>query len=188
MFIAIVGSAGRRSDAQYMSRTLYERIVRDCEQQINQLSKSEEIHLISGGAALADHVAISLYLMDFVDSLTLYLPARWSSVDCKYHTSQDGNVANYYHQQFSRAICGNASRTLQGIQKAIDKGAAIDTSNLGFLNRNKAIAANCDAAIAYTFYNGKEPKPKSGTRHTWDRIPDSKIKIHRNLFELIEKK
>lgn len=189
MRIAIVGSAGRRSDAQHVSKQLYTSMVLDAKNQINEFWKSRldrSVDLVSGGAAFADHIAVSLYLMDSAHSLTLYLPAPWEAESgvYKFKDTREGSLANYYHRVFSEKICGSRRRTLEGIQKAADKGAVLNTDHPGFYKRNIQVG-KVDALIAYTFSHTGKPKP-GGTEHCWNNSP-APIKIHRNLFELMEK-
>jgi len=89
MKIAIIGTAGRKEDGAKLSKDVYHKMVADAQHQIAGLIKGgmplkyyqaadpkplyahvspTPINLVSGGAAWADHIAVSLYLMDHSDA------------------------------------------------------------------------------------------------------------------------
>ena len=196
MKISIIGTCGRRDDGPKMTRALYMKMVADARQQIviirerlvltpsyqsSEDNKISDTHLISGGAGWSDHCAISLYLMDLADSLTLYFPCKWtgSNQSVKGKISQTERTMRYYHALFSKKMGGN---TLAGIQKAIDKGAVYHEIEGGFLARN-LLVGRTDAVLAYTWGEGDMPKD-GGTAHTWSHS-DAPIKIHRPLSLLV---
>jgi len=177
MRIGIIGTAGRKDDEPRMSKQLYNRMVMEA---MLKIYEHEIVGLISGGAAWSDHIAVSIYLMNFVNvkSLTLHLPAEFDGKEFK--GSSSAKTANYYHSLFSKKMGGN---TLLGIEKARAIGANLITYN-DFKTRNLAIAEESDILIAFTFNNDDQPKPKSGTLHTWNNSKAFK-KIHVNLFDLM---
>jgi hypothetical protein len=187
MRIAIIGSAGRGPDGPKMSRELYFKMVEDARKEVLLLAyppnRTDDlavpIHLVSGGAAWADHIVVSLYLMDLADSLTLYLPCEFLEVFLQY--TDTGRIVQYHHSRFGEKMDGDSLSTCRGIQKAIDKGASIQ-AYCGFKARNLEVG-KVDAIIAYTWGEGTRPKP-GGTKHTWDNSP-APIKIHRPLGELV---
>lgn len=178
--VAIIGSAGRRTDGAKLNWNTYIKMylcVRN--KYIRLFRKNQKITAVSGGAAWADHIAISLYLANEVDELELHFPCRFDMENCRFHDEGDfkikrqssGNVANYYHKLFSNKIKGN---TLFGIKKAIIKGATFTVSQ-GFRNRNKKVATS-NYMIALTFSEGNRPNG-GGTAHTWNSS-GSITKIH----------
>lgn len=191
MKIAIVGSAGRKSDTQHVSRPLYEAMIYDAKATVQQIAMDERIDLVSGGAAFADHVAVSLFLMGVANSLTLYLPAPWrTDLDFpKYdEKAREGSLSNYYHRQFSLALTRGKSfsATREGIQKAVTKGAVLNTDHLGYYKRNLQVG-KVDALICYHFGgDGTAPRKPSGSRHCWDNS-NATIKLYRPLEELMSK-
>jgi len=178
--IGIIGTAGRKEDGDKMSKELYSKMFHHAANYLNKLElKPEDIQLVSGGAAWADHVVVSLYLADVADNLTLHLPAPFGhnlAMEYSFGIAPDASVANYYHQRFSGKLGGS---TLNGIARAIDKGASITVSD-GLFARNLKVAQDSELLIAYTWGNGDAPKEKSGTRHTWD-ISQAKVKVHISL-------
>ena len=155
-------------------------MVRDALDKINDLDT--DIDLVSGGAAWADHIAVSLFLMNIpcIKSLTIYVPCSFNG-ECFDNEVRDGGVANYYHRKFSDRLTGENHHTLAGIQRAIDRGATLITVDGGFFARNKLVAESSEYLIAYTFNHGSIPKD-GGTKHTWDLCKSKKI--HVNLFNL----
>jgi hypothetical protein len=99
---AIVGTAGRKEDGKKLSRKHYEAmaIVADC--LVDQFAENNYpiTHLVSGGAAWADHVAVRLFLDKKVPNLRLFLPAAWEDGTFKDTGERDpfknpGGTANY---------------------------------------------------------------------------------------------
>ena len=71
MKISIIGSAGREKPTLW-TPYLYDRCI---DILIENMSPNPD--LISGGAAWADHLAVTLYRRGFARSLTLHIPAPW---------------------------------------------------------------------------------------------------------------
>lgn len=192
MKIAIIGTAGRKEDGAKLNKDVYTKMVRDAEQQLITLQEEHvrdkpngyqyNLDLVSGGSAWADHIAVSLYLMDLADSLTLYFPCGWHQGSFEgieiTRNNQTARTANYYHSLFSKKMGKN---TLLGIQRAIDKGATYHEISGGFFARN-LLVGKVDVLLAYTFGEGEVPKP-GGTKHTWDNSVAG-VKIHRSIGDL----
>jgi hypothetical protein len=176
-FISIIGTAGRKADAPRMSWALWLAMVKRAQELLQTYPKPW--HLQSGGAAWADHVAVSLFLSGTADSLTLHLPASFNSASSEFEGSRDAETSNYYHRLFSRHSTGQRN-TMEGITKAIKKGAAV-TYSQGFFDRNNLVG-KCDVLIAFTFGSSNDPKD-GGTAHTWHRS-SAPIKIHIPLSSL----
>lgn len=175
MTLAIIGTAGRGEDGSRLNKEMYSKMYRRALEAVRKLGVKE---LVSGGAAWADHLAVSLYLSGEVDSLQLYLPAAWDSNHGIYLEENGrydpGRISNYYHGLFSEAMEGN---TLMGIQKAIDKGAevCVDLEG-GFHGRNRMIASAATCMLAFTFGEGDVPKD-GGTKYTWDLFEGPKVHV-----------
>lgn len=148
--LAIIGSAGRRIDASRITLPLWN----DMKRLIALFVKKHDFtSVISGGAAVADHLAVGLFNAGLVSSLTLALPCPFDlgrscfqddgSRDWK---TNPGGTSNYYHRQFSRII---GRGTLGEIKMAIERGAKMRYER-GFMARN-SIVATADAMIAFTF-------------------------------------
>ena len=65
-------------------------------------------HLVSGGAAWSDHVAVELFLSDEYDGLTLHMPCKWIRKEHYDNGSYSwqtnpGKLANSCHRKFSYA-------------------------------------------------------------------------------------
>lgn len=183
--IGIIGSAGRKDDAMLMSKPLYMSAYRAALGHIRPLV--DEYHIHSGGAAWMDHLAISLYLSDNAKECTLHLPCEWDDKRACFTDdgtmnwkTNPGGTLNYYHRQFSKKV---AQKTLDGIQKAIQKGANVKVYN-GLHARNTGIADASQHLVALTFNNATHPKD-GGTMDTWRK--SKATKWHINLFQLDSK-
>lgn len=194
MKVSIIGSAGRKDDQAQMSRQLWTTMLSHATLALEALvPQNQEIHLQSGGAALADHVAVALFLNKTADKLTLHLPAEFRN--SKFVETRGrfdtGRTTNYYHKNFQRACYVDG---LREIQRAIDAGAETTTGPGGFKARN-LLVADCDLLLAYTF--GTETTLNTpgdpgwddhrlaglkdgGTAHTWNNS-NARRKLHTNL-------
>jgi hypothetical protein len=178
--IGIIGTAGRKEDETKMSKELYYHMCNHAVQFLRRLKlKPEHVTLISGGAAWADHIAVSLFLRGDAHKLRLHFPCRFIVEEKRYfHMHQSGSTSNYYHGLFSKKMGGD---TLEGITKAILQKAEY-TIGKDFLDRDKKIAEESDILLAYTWGEGNEPKP-GGTKHTWDHC-NATVKVHTPLHTL----
>lgn len=177
--IGIIGTAGRKDDGPKMSSELFEKMFEHITNYITEELgyNLSEVELVSGGAAWADHLAVVLYLTYYVKSLMMYLPAKWE--EDAYHDTgvvdwrtNPGGTSNYYHRKFSEKY---GKDSLKEIQEAIDSGAEIDCTTLGFHNRNSQVA-KVDHLIAYTWGTGDKPKD-GGTLNTWSKCKSKKVHI-----------
>lgn len=179
--IAVIGSAGRGKE-NHLTRDLWQAMVSDIKERISPCK-----HLISGGAAWADHLAVIAYLNNWCEKLTLYLPASltnngFNQVGRSYKSA--ASISNYYHKLFSNAA---GIDSIAQLVQARDKGATIfaQPDGLGasaLFTRNKLVAQNATSVIAYTFGEGDEPG-SSGTAHTW-RLIKSENKVHISMMKL----
>ena len=182
--VSIIGSAngkGIKDRENLLNKGTWQKI---CETVENYISTNvngnwSRIHLVSGGAAWCDHVAVYLYFLHPDAQLTLHFPYKWD-FDKKqfidngknHWATNPGRTANKHHQSFQKKIGQN---TFHQLQKAIDNGAKIYDHYTGFHDRNSAVAS-CDYLIAMTFFDGPEPNG-GGTWDTWKKSQCTK-KIH----------
>lgn len=172
--VSIIGCAGRGSQYTALStqkfNTMCNKTLEILQMNFNlELGSEGNIHLISGGAAWSDHVAVKLFLDKKVAALTLELPCKWDSKKHMYvdNKSDDwkknpGRSANKYHKTFS--VIRNIN-SLIDIKHAFENGAKCNVWE-GFHDRNKRVA-NTDYMIAFTLSNSDSPMNGSGTHHTW---------------------
>ncbi len=191
--VAVIGSAGRNGIMDQLPISCFDEMVektRDYLRTIRAIYKTAKIHLVSGSAALADHVAVELWLQDcrndsdkLIDGLTLYLPSEWDYklvqfVDTKKRDwkTNPGGTSNYYHKLFSKRFGKNS---LQEIQDAALLGATLDCTQQGFHGRNCKIAES-EFMIAFT--TGQDSPPTGGTLHTWKQHKGHKM--HHTLIQI----
>ena len=167
--LAIVGTAGRKEDAKHLSRKHFEAMCLVASGLLEQINESNYpiTHLVSGGAAWADHVAVRLFLDKKAPGLRIFMPADWE--DGSYHDNGNkdayenaGGTANYYHQLFQKATGINS---LTEILIAKTHGAELSPVLRGFHARN-ALVAKSDFMLACTFGQERFVKAKSGTEDT----------------------
>jgi len=165
MNIAIIGTAGRDKN-KLLTLDLWNRMLADARQRTTSTD-----HLISGGAAWADHLAVTLFLENHVAALTLHLPAPFTSREFVGEFGTSGGASNYYHRLFSNRIGKN---TLSDIDLAIQKpqcSVTYEPASFGYsamFRRNKLVAAEAELLIAYTFGLLGIPTD-GGTSNTWNQ-------------------
>ena len=171
--LAICGTAGRRESGKRLSRQHFEAAYAIAEELLKQINECNYpiTHLVSGGAAYMDHIAVKLFLNNKVPHLRLFLPAIWEN--SSYYDNRISNMvknpgeyANYYHERFQRVTGINS---LSEIQIAKSRGAELIDRNkqgksLGFYARN-ALVAKSDFLFACTFGDGRIVK-EGGTADT----------------------
>lgn len=166
--VAIIGTAGRDKNDKY-DANIYNKMINKCKNIIENDFKLDKnkVLLISGGAAVSDHLAVDLYNQNYAKA-KLYLPALWDSGKkryCENNKKYDyGKISNYYHKIFSDITEKNS---LNELDLAIKNGLEIDVNNLGFKNRNTCISQS-DYLIAFGFGAGSIPT-SSGTLDTWNK-------------------
>jgi len=146
--IAIIGTAGR-DKTKPLNKNLYFKMALRMVEELSIFC--DDIILVSGGAALADHLAVTLFLGGYVAGLELCLPCEFKNGKYADNGSKDwrvnpGYVSNLYHKKFSEALNAN---TLDEIQQAITKGAVVKVGK-GFHDRNCDIT-KCDRMFAFTW-------------------------------------
>lgn len=166
--IAIIGTAGR-DKTKPMTAELYVWMLRDAIQRI-----PKGAHLVSGGAAWADHLAVTLFLDGYASELTLHLPSAFQGSPAEFvgPRNSSASAANWYHHLFSQVIDQD---TREQILRCIESPNCITTYEptaagySGMFNRNRRVALGSDQMLAYTFGEGDVPAD-GGTRDTWDKF------------------
>jgi hypothetical protein len=196
--LALAGSAGRQSDTSKVSRGLYDLMY---EETCRTIEAWRIDHLVSGGAAFADHLAVRAFLDDKVRGLTLYLPARFVGRSYQPNPrfqSNPGKTSNDLHALFSKA-CGVDS--LGELAEAIRRGAVVHVHE-GFQTRNIHVANAASHMLAFTFgtATSRELAPEDpgfqnpavaglkitkGTAHCWSEAWKCRLKTHIDLNELM---
>lgn len=151
--LAIIGTAGRNTDAARINPALYDAMHAHALQAIRDWGVRSAV---SGGAAVADHLAVRAFLEGEVEDLLLHLPApfaRGRYVPAANSSLRDWSTANRYHEAFS-AACGIDS--LGELAEAIARGART-TVGRGFKDRNSAVARDATHMLALTFGPGAGP-------------------------------
>lgn len=183
--IAIIGSAGRKTDAPKMNKALYERMVTTTHNVITVDFKLDpkDVTLISGGAAWSDAVAVSLFIRGGYGGLQLYVPCDFTSKNVYFDNGERGSYAwktnagqtlNYYYKSFSAKMGRNM---LLDIRKAITMGAVLclpstdakRKSDSALHERNIAVAESAHRVIAYTWGPSEEQLADGGTKHTFEQ-------------------
>ena len=169
--IAIIGTAGRDKSIP-MTAQLWAWMVADA---MNRVPKGS--HIVSGGAAWADHLAVALYINGHAEDLTLHLPAPFRNGRFDGPTSSSASAANYYHGLFSRVIGEDTLHQLV----LVTEGGATGTHEpaapgYGGMFARNARVAQCEQMLAYTFGSGDRPAD-GGTAHTWDRCQGQRTHI-----------
>tara|TARA_Y100000310_G_scaffold13493_1_gene13718 strand:- start:3101 stop:3709 length:609 start_codon:yes stop_codon:yes gene_type:complete len=192
--LSIIGTAGRGKTGRKMTRALYMKMVRHARNFVQERFSADTLRLVSGGAAWADHLAVSLYLTGRVksasvppppiccNSLVLHMPAPWMAAGSMYHDTgvrnwktNPGGTANFYHSLFGKRMNGDHTSTLHGINNAIGLGAVYNDNYAGFHARNAAVAGS-QYILAYTWGEGDVPAD-GGTRHTWNLAKGERFHI-----------
>ena len=152
--IGIIGTAGRKEDAEKLNPEKFQQM-KAAVLGIIAPHTSKPITFVSGGAAVADHIAVQLFLALPNTRLHLHLPAQYDMALHKFVEEPGkmfapGNIANYYHRQFWKR-CRQSS--LDELHQAISCGAQA-TVTPGFKQRNSKVANDADLMVALTFGEG----------------------------------
>jgi len=192
--LGIIGTAGRREDQGLLGPYHFDRMVKAVVTLMDRLSLDPKtVKVVSGGAAWADHVAVTLALDHIIEpeNLTLFIPVPLEYYG--YEGPQDhavykkqGETANYYHKLFSRTI---GRDSIKEIHTAVKWGASLRDDVMGFMPRNSLVAKACQHGHLLAFTAGAPdttqpewtirsfpPDTKAdkahlkdgGTAHTWN--------------------
>lgn len=158
MTLGIIGTAGRGADSDRLTKDSLVLMFGVAQSFVTLLGVDR---VVSGGAAWADSVAVSLYTRGIVPNLTLHLPAAF--LDNAFDDTDAGRTANRYHV---RAASITGIDGLIEIRNAIDKDARV-TIETGpgftpFFARNERVAQDADVMLAFTFGVAGHPALKDG--------------------------
>lgn len=198
--LAIIGTAGRKEDSDRLKADHYQRMVESSIKLMTYLNiDPRNLSLISGGAAWADHIVVSLAIMGVVDykDVTIYIPASLEESGYTGTNEWENKVAstaNYYHTEFYKKV---GSRSIEELNFIRSKGSLLDSSKKGFKTRNTSVANSVKdngILLAYTFGNGITDQlpwtirsfdpgtnadaaglKDGGTADTWNKCPTRKF-------------
>lgn len=175
--IGVIGTAGRNDDLLKLDKDVWKFM----KQSLGKLIETTGCnHIVSGGAAWADHLAVSLFLNNSDSiNLTLHLPCGFSNGKFDSNSSS-GKIINYHHENFSKKL---GVDSLSQISTAISMGCKVTFSNDSFYERNSLIADDANILLAFTFGNEKFLKP-GGTKDTFEKFLNKKdpgVGFHINL-------
>ena len=126
---------------------------------------------VSGGAAWADHSAVSVSNECDV-GLHLCLPCDFDLELMQFEDNggpswrtNPGKTANHYHHHFSDTVYGDHTATLRVLGTSLLGDATYEVGK-GFHARNKLVEARAVACVAMTMSDLREPMD-GGTKHTW---------------------
>jgi hypothetical protein len=195
--VAIIGTAGRKEDKAYLTERHFIRMLDGVYVVLKKVGLSwNDIQLISGGAAWADHLAVNLVKIGKVSPLAtrLYIPARFDGKQYVRDNPSSTNTAstcNYYHSEFSKVISRDSLSEINDIRLL---GADLSHGGIGggFKVRNQLVASACGTegiTIAFTFGSTESPQSEwsvtshagsadavsanvkpGGTSDTWNRL------------------
>ena len=176
MKIAIIGTAGRDKTKPMSIRTWNWML------DVSRELVPSGTHLVSGGAAWADHIAVQLFLEGHAGNLTLHLPAPLTSNGYIGEYGTSGGAANYYHSRFANVIGVNTFEQLMECALHNNCNGTMQEVAEGYgamFVRNKAVVQELnpktDYMFAFTF--GTNGVADGGTKQTWDMF-DSVNKHH----------
>ena len=184
--VAVVGTAGRGVDGSKMTSSLFRCMIDAALGTVTHRFRlrTQQIVLVSGGAAWADHVAVKLWMehLDIFQGLRLHLPCSfvrdarspraYDSGGTDWRTNP-GRTMNSLHQRFSARI---GSNTMADLLAAEALGAVIDSSVKGFHARNTLIAQS-EYLIAFTWGDSVHIPKDGGTLDTWNKCSGTKVHV-----------
>ncbi len=177
--VAVIGSAGRNRLIRRVNAKDYKEMCAELVSVLGFLRKEsgkEAVSLVSGGSALSDHVAVSLFLVGTCKKLELFLPADFSVENNLFDASRSGKSLHNHHMRFSDACGVESLRELSNAMRC--EGLCSVKSFSGFAARNKALAASSpEYAVVFGFDRADkvlvcpedecEWAPTGGSRQTW---------------------
>jgi len=155
----IIGTAGRREDFNKLNIQVFSWMKKQAREVINSIRKRDNIRhigLVSGGAAWADHVAVSLFLDNFAEELILHLPAPF--FDEYDEGASSGPTANFYHRRFSDKCFLDTEISMEELNRALACDHTHVTISNNFFERNSKVAHDSDFLLAFSFGQGASLK------------------------------
>lgn len=157
--LAIIGTAGRGEDKAKLTSFHYGRMFKAVTTIMDHVGLDPAyVKVVSGGAAWADHLAVTLALRGgcIPENLMLYLPNDLDAQRGYYgstpNAEKSANTSNWYHKLFSEKV---GIRSLDEILQVKDMGATLDPGNGNFFARNalvaKSVSSLDDHLLAFTF-------------------------------------
>jgi hypothetical protein len=182
MNIAIIGSAVV-SNTDRDPFIVYTNTVKKVDTLLTEIDPEWSFTLVSGGAALCDHITVTLFNMHREQAnLELYLPCEFYKHLSRFEdngkyqwTANPGKTANNYHVRFRKMVGIDSLGELATVVS--DPRCKVDISD-GFHERTRKVAANCDVIIGFSWGNEIE----GGTKYTWDACKlDTEHRFHFRL-------
>lgn len=171
--VAIIGTAGR-DKTKPMNAALWAWMLNDARSKIRKGA-----HVVSGGAAWADHLAVTLFLEGHAGELTLHLPAPLDASGWfQGPTKSAGSAANYYHELFSAVIGKSSTSEIVIAANMLNCHGTVQPAMTGYggMFARNALVAQSDQMLAYTFGEGDVPAD-GGTKDTWDKCQGMKLHV-----------
>jgi|SRR5579872_589841 len=177
--LAVIGTSGRdpkdsvRLELKHLA-WMKENVITYISNVINR--PTQDIILVSGGSAWADHVAVQLFREGGFGGLELYLPSEFNTKSHIFKNTHEGRELNKIHQHcqdktglpiFEELTSVNSKKN--GVKIVIQRG---------FKPRNTLVARGCDHLIAFTF--DLSVPTKGGTLDTWNKVQHQN-KLHISL-------
>ena len=106
IYLAIIGTAGRNDDADKLTDQHFKYMIKTSRDYIKTLD--DDVTLVSGGSAWADHVAIRLFKKDKRD-LILYLPYKFNN------NKYEDDYLNSLHRKFSQKCVIDSLNEIENI-------------------------------------------------------------------------
>ncbi|XWV25276.1 hypothetical protein QJ856_gp0494 [Tupanvirus deep ocean] len=178
--IGIIGTAGRKpQDYNILSVDHMKWMADNVKSYINHVleTTTDNIILVSGGSAWADHVAVQLYLEGNFGGLELYLPTTFNTKTKKFENTHEGRTLNFLHGQCADKTKCDIFGELSQVVSSPNVKVVVKR---GFFARNTLISQNCDHLIAFTF--GENAPIDGGTFDTWKKTKHEN-KIHFSLSD-----
>lgn len=183
----IIGPRGAKESTEFVNAHNYLAMVKMNGAIIDHYLRekdTDEFCIVSGGAAFADHSAVSLWLQlrkeGFTPELHLHLPCPFDLEDKRYKgvpgnkpSASTANTANYWHMKFSSALGSKERRSLETLALVLEDPYCKVRTYDGFFDRNIYVG---DVDVLFAHCIDDNP-PIGGTGHTWHHS-QAKVKVH----------
>ena len=180
--LAIIGTSGRNpQDANRLELKHLQWMKDNVKVYIENVicKPMNNIILVSGGSAWADHVAVQLFREGGFAGLELYLPSEFNTKAHKYKNTHEGRMLNTLHEQCQNKTGLPIFEDLTSVNSK--KNNVKIMIQRGFKPRNTLVARNCDHLVAFTF--GNTIPSSGGTSDTWGKVQHEN-KLHISLDDI----